>query len=187
MEGQCTVTLLFAAVTTEQSSTGVVEYRIPLRTVALSTGITVLFAAAMVYFAVAGHGPGIVVAALAAAFSVFLGARNIVRVVLRRPFVVITHEGLKLDARVDVSWDEIVSVAVSRGTLGYSWKGFIGIELHDPDAYLARIGYNKRRVARIAIRRGLAPIRLPSEGFPVPLEEVVAAMRRLRPGLVVND
>jgi ADP-ribose pyrophosphatase YjhB (NUDIX family) len=186
LEGQRTLALLCAAVPAEQSSTGVVEYHTPLRTVALSTGFFGLITTAMTYFAVAGHGPGVVVAALTAALFAFLVARSIVRAALRRPFAVITDEGMRFNARGHVSWDEIVSVAVFLGTSGYSWKGFIGIELHDPEAYLARIGYNQRRVARIGIARGLGPIRLPGEGFPVSMEEVVAAMSRFHPGLVVN-
>jgi hypothetical protein len=150
-------------------------------------GVYLLITAAMAYFAIAGHGPAVVVSALAAVFMASFVALSIVRVVvLRRPFAVITDEGLRFSTRGDVSWDEIASVGVSFGTSGYAWKGFIGIALHDPEAYLARVGYNQRRVARIAIARGLAPIRLPGEAFPVSMEEVVAAMSRFRPGLVVN-
>lgn len=140
----------------------------------------------MSFFAVAGHGPGVVLAALAAVLVAYLAARNIVRALLRRPSVVITDDGMKFSGRGPVSWDEVASVAVFPGTSAYSWKGFIGIELHDPEAYLARIGYNQRRVARMAIARGLGPIRLPAEAFPVSLEEVVTAMSRFHPGLVVN-
>ena len=98
----------------------------------MSTGFFILTAAAMSYFAVAGHGPAIVVAALAAVFFAYVAARNIIKMMLRRPFLVITDDGLRLSARVNVSWDEVVSVGVFRGTSGYAWKGFIGIELHDP-------------------------------------------------------
>ena len=178
--------LLYGAMTDDHPLPANVEYHMPFRTVALSVTFFVSVAAAFVYFAVAGHGPFVGAAALGAVLFGYLAVRNIIRAVLRQPVAVFSGDGLTLISGGGVSWDEVASVAIFPGTSAVAWKGFIAIELHDPDAYIARIGFNQRRVAQAGVARGLGPIRLPAEAFPVPVEEVVATMRRFHPDLIVH-
>ena len=178
--------LLYGAVTDDLSVPADVEYRVPFRTAALSMAFFAVMAAVFAYMAVAGHGPFVGVAALCAVYMGYAVVRNIIRVVLRQPYAVFRKDGLTLTAGRAVSWDEIASVAVFTGTSAVGWKGSIAIALHDPDAYIARIGVFQRRTARAGVARGLGPIRMPAEAFPVPVEDVIATMRRFHPGLVVN-
>jgi hypothetical protein len=170
----------------DHRTTGVVEYQIPLRTVALSAAFFAVMTALFAYFAIAGHGPAIAAAAVGAVLFGRLFVRIIVRAALRRPAVVLSDEGMRFQSGSHVSWDEVASVAVFPGTSGVAWKGFIGVELRDPEAYLGRISYNHRRHARAGIARGFGPIRMQAEAFPVPMDEVVATMSRFHPGLVVH-
>lgn len=172
---------------TQPAETEPVEFDLPVKTAATSLAVSVLATGFFTYVTFAGHGPFVVLAAAAGVFFAYGTVRSALRLIAGRPWAVVMPDGLTFAFSRTVTWDEVKSVGIVSGLSGAAWKGFIDIELHDPDAYLERAAWRQRRNAVIAMRNGHGPIRLPAEAFPVGMADVIATMLQFNPDLEVRD
>jgi hypothetical protein len=163
-----------------------VEFQLPSKTAALTLGFCVVASAALTYETFAGHGPFVAATAAMALFFAYGAIRTSLRLIAGKPWTVLMGDGMTFAFSRTVTWDEVKSVTIVRGLSGAAWKGFISVELHDPEAFLERLTWQQRRNARISMSKGHGPIRLPGDAFPVPLEDVVATMRQFHPDLDVR-
>jgi hypothetical protein len=162
-----------------------VGFPLPPKSAALSMALFVAITGVFTYEAFAGHGPFVVVAGAGALAFGYGTVRSALHLFTGKPWTVLMSDGMTFAYSRTVTWDEVKSVAIVPGLSRAAWKGYISVELHDPDAYLERATWQQRRNARISMSKGYGPIRLPGEAFSVPLEDVVAAMRHFNPDLSV--
>ncbi|MFD0630857.1 hypothetical protein ACFQ9X_03525 [Catenulispora yoronensis] len=161
------------------------EYQMPAGTNFQTLVFGWLGVVALGWMAVAGHGPGVVIAGALAVLIAGWQVKLIVRVARKRPVVVLTADEVRIWNGSYAKWSEIVSVRIiSRDAAGN--RRAIDFKLRDPEAYVARSGLAVKRYAKSAMRQGRGPMWLPEQLFTVPLEEVVATMARVHPGLKVK-
>ena len=163
-------------------------YTPPTRVYLTSAGLMLLFCGVFGYIAANGKGVFVYIAAAMAVLGAAFLLRMVFRAVLRKPLVVLDARGLTFGYKEFVAWDAIASVSIRHRIPGDSVNKYnaINFEVRDLDEYLAGTSWTYRRNAKIWRRQGDGPLRLAASGFSVPMVEVVSAMRRYHPALVVR-
>jgi hypothetical protein len=102
---------------------------------------------------------------------------------IRRPVaLVIDDEGFTDRVFGRVRWSEVAFVAPYR----FEHQGFVGVALHDLAAYQARAPRLRARLSQVNSRMGFAGIDIGTVALSVSPQEVIAAMQRHHPALVVG-
>lgn len=157
--------------------------------VGMIVGAAVLVAGG-VWIVVSGDAPlfpliaGILGIPFFTAAGLFLAAR----LVLRKPELVLTDDGLDHRQFGRIAWDEIAHVRIHGvGTSTFTKTNFLQIGLYDPDAFYARSSLWLRIMAKINRRFGYGHVNLPGTTLGAPLDQVQNAMRAYHPDLMVLD
>ncbi|WP_426502967.1 STM3941 family protein [Dactylosporangium sp. McL0621] len=162
-------------------------YQAPLRRTALLTLGAIGFVAASIWLLVTHQSVRAdITGAVGVLFFGWAGAVSSARLIRRKPELVITDEGLSHRTWGRVSWSEVRAVAISQVMVRNTRQQMIEVVLHDPDGYVKRASPAARTLMRANRRFGFSPINLSAVVLPVPLTDVLAAMKRHRPDLVVN-
>jgi len=132
--------------------------------------------------AVALDGPVMLaLAAVAVPFFGLIALWAIYRLVVPHPLVVVDAQGIRdtslLLAAGLVRWDEIARVYVG----GVGRQRFLCVVPADPEAFLRRQAPFKRRLMRANIGLVGAPVNIAQVALPLPIEEIIAAMRAYSP------
>ncbi|MFF0777653.1 MULTISPECIES: STM3941 family protein [unclassified Streptomyces] len=144
----------------------------------VTLGTVLLVAHSTVRMTVAG--------ALAVVFFGFCSVLIGRRLLRGRPELVLDDAGLEHVTLGRFGWDEIAAVRIREQRVRHTTQRFIELVLRAPDAYLARAPRLVRRTASMNARLGFGPANMATNTLPVPPEEVLDAMRRHCPGLVVQ-
>ncbi|WP_156910642.1 STM3941 family protein [Nocardia mangyaensis] len=116
--------------------------------------------------------------------GVFLAAR----LILRKPELVLTDDGLVHRQYGRIGWDEVTHARIQTvRTSAFSHARFLQLGLHDPDAFYARSSRWLRLMAKANRRLGYGQANLAGSTLGAPLEQVLNAMRTYRPGLVILE
>jgi hypothetical protein len=107
------------------------------------------------------------------------------RVLRRGPELVITDEGLDHRSWGRVAWSQIRAVGIREISVRNTKQRMIEVVLHDPDAHVRAAPLASRALMRANQHAGFSPVNISAVTLGVPLTEVLAAMIRHRPDLVV--
>jgi hypothetical protein len=137
-----------------------------------------------VAFALYGEEMGAPVLAIAVAAGAgvpFFGACAVYllhRLVVPRPALVVDEEGIYDNATLMavglIRWEEIERVEVYR----FQGQVILGIYPKNLVAVLARQGWLKRRLIRLNLKLGCAPINIPEVAVPIKVEELARWLER---------
>ncbi|UFS95486.1 STM3941 family protein [Nocardia huaxiensis] len=112
----------------------------------------------------------------------------VVRLVRRSPELTLTDTGLDHRQLGRIGWDEIASVRpMAQRTSAFSKNHYIQISLRDARAYLERSSWWVRTLGKTNQKLGYGAVNLPLNMLGAPQEEIFAAMRRYRPGLIIVE
>jgi len=141
------------------------------------------FVATGAFFLVSGEH--VIGGVLVVTFFGTCGAYLLWRLVAPRPALVIDRQGIDGNASAGgggrIEWSQAAGFGV------YTAQGqrYLGIELNDPAAYLARLSTFKRWPARINMILGFPPVMVPQSILPLSCEELleqIEAFNRRRSG-----
>jgi hypothetical protein len=108
-----------------------------------------------------------------------------VQLARRRPELTLTEEGLTFRNWTLVEWSRIRAVAIVKVGTRPASQRMIAVDLYDATDYAPGALTAPRWMMRANEILGSTPINIPSASMPVPLDEVIAMMRRYHPTLVV--
>lgn len=123
-------------------------------------------------------GAGVLFFALGAAVLIY-------RLIRRRPELVITDDGFTHRTWGRVAWSDVQAVGIREIRVRNTSQRMIEVVLHDPDAHVNAAPVATRTLMRVNQRAGYSPINISAVTLPDPLTDVVAAMKRHQPNLVV--
>ncbi|AEI39020.1 STM3941 family protein [Paenibacillus mucilaginosus] len=157
----------------------IVEYPSTLKLAGLSIGAAIFVAGGAGLFAWGQEEEDLELVVVGAAGVLFFGGALLYllyRLLRRRPSLMINAEGIVDHSSYTgggrIRWEQIKDMTV------YELMGqrFIGLELHDPEAFLAKQTPFKRILLRM--NRGLveAAVNIPQTGVRMPLDELHAVM-----------
>lgn len=116
-----------------------------------------------------------------AATTGIFGGLGVARLVDRKPALVLDRDGLHDNASAVgvglVRWSEMARVR----TTGRTLERILVIDVHDPEALLARLGPAKRWAVRTNMRFHGMTVAIPQNALPLPVESVIAEMRTFLP------
>jgi hypothetical protein len=118
-------------------------------------------------------------------FFALAAAALIYRLIRRRPELVITDDGFAHRTWGRVAWSDVRAVGIREIRVRNTSRRMIEVVLHDPDAHVSAAPVAARTLMRVNQRAGYRPINLSAVTLPVPLTDVLAAMKRHQPNLVV--
>jgi hypothetical protein len=163
-------------------------YQAPLRRFALLTLAALGFVAVGAWLLVS-HRNNIradIAGVLSVAFFGPGAVMLIYRLIRRRPELVIDDDGFAYRTWGRVAWSEIRAVGIREVKVRTSTQRFIEVLLHDPDRHVVGAPVTARTLMWVNQRAGFSPLNISAVSVPVPLVDVLAAMKRHHPNLVVT-
>ncbi|MER7284076.1 STM3941 family protein [Dactylosporangium sp. NPDC000244] len=119
-------------------------------------------------------------------FFSLAAATLIYRLIRRGPELVITDEGFAYRTWGSVAWSEVRAVRIREIKVRGTTQRMIEVVLRDPDAYVDGAPVAARMLMRANRRAGFSPINISAVILPVSLHDVLAAMKRHQPNLIIS-